>query len=228
MLDTSFVLRGQIFCIGFLVQSQQSFGHLDEAQVSFRLLRRLCELLRSQTVRLESLLQILLFRRQLLGELGLLPTELHKPAFQLRHELQNQLSARSTSTGAFQKQARADAQNVGQNPEAAFISGVGDASATVLLSDKEVCEVDPLWKSPKKWKNLRLKGDLKQMVLRSSLFLESSGEFFAAEPLELLAFKKSYPQMLLDQEVCVVDPKLSGQILAGDHDRPELLQAASF
>ena len=201
MLDTSFVLRGQIFCIGFLVQSQQSFGHLDEAQVSFRLLRRLCELLRSQTVRLESLLQILLFRRQLLGELGLLPTELHKPAFQLRHELQNQLSARSTSTGAFQKQARADAQHVGQNPEAAFISGVGDASATVLLSDKEVCEVDPLWKSPKKWKNLRLKGDLKQMVLRSSLFLESSGEFFAAEPLELLAFKKSYPQMLLDQEV---------------------------
>ena len=31
------------------VQSQQIFGHLDEAQVSFRLLGRLCELLRSQT-----------------------------------------------------------------------------------------------------------------------------------------------------------------------------------
>ncbi|CAE7762290.1 unnamed protein product, partial [Symbiodinium necroappetens] len=85
------------------------------------------------------------------------------------------------------------------------LTGVGDASATVFLSDKEVCEVDPFWKSPKKWKNPRLKGDLKQMVLRacggSSLFLESSGKFFAAEPLELLAFKKSYPQMLLGQHL---------------------------
>ena len=136
----------------------------------------------------------------------------------------------------------------------AICSGVGDASATVLLSDKEVCEVDPVWKTPKKWKNLRLARDLKQRVLRacggSSLFLEASGGFFAAEPLEVLTFKKSYPQMLLDQHlrygwellqynlsdsnenwflanrICMVDPKLSGQLLAEDHDRPELLQAA--
>ena len=133
-------------------------------------------------------------------------------------------------------------------------SGVGDTSATVILSDKDVCELDPLWKSPKKWKHLRLKRELKQMVLRacggSSLFLEASGDFFAAEPVELLVFKKSYPQMLLDQhlrygwellrynlsdsdenwflenKICMVDPKLSAQLLAGDHDRPELLQAA--
>ncbi|CAE7473009.1 unnamed protein product [Symbiodinium sp. CCMP2592] len=132
--------------------------------------------------------------------------------------------------------------------------GVGDACATVIVSDQEVCEVDPLWKTPKKWKNLRLKRDLKQTVLRacggSALFLEASGGFFAAEPLELLKFKKSYPQMLLDQhlrygwellrynlsdsdenwfldnKICMVDPKLSGQLLAEDHDRPELLQTA--
>ncbi|CAE7778430.1 unnamed protein product [Symbiodinium sp. CCMP2592] len=95
--------------------------------------------------------------------------------------------------------------------------GVGDACATVILSDKEVCE--------------------------------ASGGFFAAEPVELLKFKKSYPQMLLDQhlrygwellrynlsdsdenwflenKICMVDPKLSGQLL-GEHDRPELLRAA--
>eukprot|EP00439_Symbiodinium_sp_Y106_P029249 s977_g3.t1 len=95
---------------------------------------------------------------------------------------------------------------------------VGDASATVLLSDTEVCE--------------------------------ASGGLFAAEPLELMKFSKSYPQMLLDQhlrygwellrynlsnsdenwflenKICMVDPKLSGQLLAEDHDSPELLQAA--
>ncbi|CAE7446362.1 unnamed protein product [Symbiodinium sp. CCMP2592] len=131
--------------------------------------------------------------------------------------------------------------------------GVGDACATVILSDKDVCEVDPLWQTPKKWKNLRLKRELKQTVLRacggSALFLEASGGFFAAEPVELLKFKKSFPQMLLDQhlrygwellrynlsdsdenwfldnKICMVDPKLSGQLLA-EHDRPELLQTA--
>ena len=65
--------------------------------------------------------------------------------------------------------------------------------------------MDPVWKTPKKWKNLRLARDLKQRVLRacggSSLFLEASGGFFAAEPLEVLTFKKSYPQMLLDQHL---------------------------
>ena len=114
--------------------------------------------------------------------------------------------------------------------------------------------MDPVWKSPKKWKNLRLKRDLKQMVLRacggSSLFLEAAGDFFAAEPLELLVFKKSFPQMLLDQhlryawellrfnfsepgtnwfmenKVCLLDPKLSAEVLAGKHIRPDLLQAA--
>ncbi|CAE7200793.1 unnamed protein product, partial [Symbiodinium sp. CCMP2592] len=132
--------------------------------------------------------------------------------------------------------------------------GVGDGCATVILSDKEVCEVDPLWQTPKKWKNMRLKRDLKQSILRacggSSLFLEASGGFFAPQPVELLKFKKSYPQMLLDQhlrygwellrynlsdsdenwflenKICMVDPKLSGQLLAEDHDRPELLQTA--
>ncbi|CAE6934894.1 unnamed protein product, partial [Symbiodinium sp. CCMP2592] len=96
--------------------------------------------------------------------------------------------------------------------------GVGDGCATVILSDKEVCE--------------------------------ASGGFFAPQPVELLKFKKSYPQMLLDQhlrygwellrynlsdsdenwflenKICMVDPKLSGQLLAEDHDRPELLQTA--
>ena len=89
------------------------------------------------------------------------------------------------------------------------LQGVGDARATLLFPDTEACEVNPLRKTPKKWKPLRLKRELKQTTLRScggsSLFLESasSAGFFAPEAVEILKFKKGYPEMLmlLDQHL---------------------------
>ena len=80
------------------------------------------------------------------------------------------------------------------------LTGVGATCATTTLFADDVCEVEQAWLPPLKWKGMRLKRALKQVVCKACLGIRLSLEedSYASATVELIQKK---PQMLLDQHL---------------------------